>query len=239
MNDVLTSLIIAVFTLNEPDVNSITASSAASWYIQYINPLVRCYRIVLFIQTFDISASNFSPSRRLSLLLLLAQPLDRALAGFLKWSALVQDSATSITLTWSVICAILFRLMLNCLQHWYGYVSSALLAWCNLIQIVKCRTSFASFQSYVESAHSQFPVSLVCACGTKISQIGNFQNYQIVITEFALQNPAGGQADQWVLIYSFAQAANALFMQRVEWPSSNRHSLSWTGRHMLSFTSPS
>ena len=84
MNDVLTSLIIAVFTLNEPDVNSITASSAASWYIQYINPLVRCYRIVLFIQTFDISASNFSPSRRLSLLLLLAQPLDRALAGFLK-----------------------------------------------------------------------------------------------------------------------------------------------------------
>ncbi|EIW84822.1 hypothetical protein CONPUDRAFT_79587 [Coniophora puteana RWD-64-598 SS2] len=37
---------------------------------------------------------------------------------------------------------------------------------------------FATFQSYVESANSKFP------------------NTQIVITEFALQNPAGGQADQ-------------------------------------------
>ncbi|KAG2130672.1 uncharacterized protein EDB93DRAFT_1243246 [Suillus bovinus] len=28
-----------VFTLNEPDINGITPSQAASWYIQYINPL--------------------------------------------------------------------------------------------------------------------------------------------------------------------------------------------------------
>lgn len=84
MNDVLTCLIIAVFTLNEPDINGISASSAASWYIQYINPLVRCYRTAPFIQTFDIPAFNFSKSKRLSLLLLPAQPLDRVLAGFLK-----------------------------------------------------------------------------------------------------------------------------------------------------------
>lgn len=30
----------AVFSLNEPDVNSISPSDAASWYQEYINPLV-------------------------------------------------------------------------------------------------------------------------------------------------------------------------------------------------------
>ncbi|KAJ7133317.1 glycosyl hydrolase catalytic core-domain-containing protein [Mycena epipterygia] len=39
-------------------------------------------------------------------------------------------------------------------------------------------SSFAEFQSYVNLAHSRFP------------------NNQIVVTEFALQNPPGGQADQ-------------------------------------------
>jgi len=38
--------------------------------------------------------------------------------------------------------------------------------------------SFAEFQSYVQSANAKFP------------------SYTIVITEFALQNPAGGQSDQ-------------------------------------------
>ncbi|KAJ7685673.1 hypothetical protein DFH06DRAFT_967974 [Mycena polygramma] len=38
--------------------------------------------------------------------------------------------------------------------------------------------TFAQFQSFVQDAHSRFP------------------NQQIVVTEFALQNPSGGQADQ-------------------------------------------
>jgi len=38
----------AVFTLNEPDINGITASDAASWYIQYVNPLVRRYTLPFF-----------------------------------------------------------------------------------------------------------------------------------------------------------------------------------------------
>ncbi|KAJ7627279.1 hypothetical protein FB45DRAFT_795437 [Roridomyces roridus] len=39
-------------------------------------------------------------------------------------------------------------------------------------------SSFAQFQNYVNAAHARFP------------------QFQIVITEFALQNPPGGQADQ-------------------------------------------
>ena len=31
---------VAVFTLNEPDINGISPDEAASWYIKYINPLV-------------------------------------------------------------------------------------------------------------------------------------------------------------------------------------------------------
>lgn len=33
-------LLQAVFTLNEPDANGTTPAQAASWYIEYINPLV-------------------------------------------------------------------------------------------------------------------------------------------------------------------------------------------------------
>jgi len=44
----------AVFTLNEPDINGITASDAASWYIQYVNPLVRQYTLPFFLETLDI-----------------------------------------------------------------------------------------------------------------------------------------------------------------------------------------
>ncbi|KAG0704801.1 hypothetical protein DFH29DRAFT_981288 [Suillus ampliporus] len=114
-----------VFTLNEPDINSITPSQAASWYIQYINPLVRCDK-------------EGSP-------------------------AVTSSTTTGQGLSWvsQMISACAGQCYFDYINlHWYG------------IQ------TFAAFQSYVELAHSQFP------------------NYQLVITEFALQNPAGGQADQ-------------------------------------------
>lgn len=46
-------------------------------------------------------------------------------------------------------------------------------------------TNFAQFQAYVQDANNRFP------------------GKQIVVTEFALQNPAGGQADQCVLFSLF------------------------------------
>ncbi|KAG2340160.1 hypothetical protein BDR05DRAFT_938085 [Suillus weaverae] len=111
-----------VFTLNEPDINGITPSQAASWYIQYINPLA-------IKKALPAVTSSVTSGQGLSWL----SQMISACAG--------QCYFDYINL------------------HWYG-------------------TTFAAFQSYVESAHSQFP------------------NYQLVITEFALQNPAGGQAAQ-------------------------------------------
>ncbi|OJA21018.1 hypothetical protein AZE42_02351 [Rhizopogon vesiculosus] len=111
-----------VFTLNEPDINGISASEAASWYIEYVNPL----------------------------------PIEKALP------AVTSSTTAGEGLSWvsEMISACAGQCYFDYINlHWYG-------------------TSFASFQTYVESAHTQFP------------------NYQIVITEFALQNPAGGQADQ-------------------------------------------
>ncbi|KAH7929591.1 hypothetical protein BV22DRAFT_1056762 [Leucogyrophana mollusca] len=111
-----------VFTLNEPDANGTSPSEAASWYIEYINPL----------------------------------PIKKALPA-------VTSSATSGEgLSWisEMITACAGQCSYDYINlHWYG-------------------PSFAEFQSYVESAHTQFP------------------NNQLVITEFALQNPTGGQADQ-------------------------------------------
>jgi hypothetical protein len=111
-----------VFTLNEPDINGITPSQAASWYIQYVNPLA----------------------------------IKKALPA-------VTSSVTSGQgLSWvsQMISACAGQCYFDYINlHWYG-------------------STFAEFQSYVESAHSQFP------------------NYQLVITEFALQNPAGGQSAQ-------------------------------------------
>lgn len=111
-----------VFTLNEPDINGITPSQAASWYIQYINPLA----------------------------------IKKALP------AVTSSTTSGQGLSWvsQMISACAGRCYFDYINlHWYG-------------------TSFAAFQSYVQSAHSQFP------------------NYQLVITEFALQNPSGGQAAQ-------------------------------------------
>ncbi|KAG1869007.1 glycosyl hydrolase catalytic core-domain-containing protein [Suillus subalutaceus] len=111
-----------VFTLNEPDINGITPSEAASWYIEYVNPLA----------------------------------IKKALPA-------VTSSVTSGEgLSWvsEMISACAGQCYFDYINlHWYG-------------------STFAEFQSYVESANSQFP------------------DYQLVITEFALENPAGGQADQ-------------------------------------------
>ncbi|EIW80812.1 hypothetical protein CONPUDRAFT_82853 [Coniophora puteana RWD-64-598 SS2] len=111
-----------VFTLNEPDTNGISASDAASWYIQYINPLA----------------------------------IKKALP------AVTSSTTSGQGLSWlaEMVSACAGQCYYDYINlHWYG-------------------TSFAEFQSYVESAHSQFP------------------SQSIVITEFALQNPSGGQSDQ-------------------------------------------
>ncbi|KAN0097936.1 glycoside hydrolase family 128 protein [Tylopilus felleus] len=111
-----------VFTLNEPDVGNISPSQAASWYIQYINP---------------ITAKKALP-------------------------AVTSSTAANQGLNW--VSEMITACAGNCYfdyinLHWYG-------------------TSFAEFQSYVQSAHAKFP------------------NKNLVITEFALQNPSGGQAAQ-------------------------------------------
>ncbi|EJF56989.1 hypothetical protein BD309DRAFT_957986 [Dichomitus squalens] len=111
-----------VFTLNEPDVNGISPSQAASWYQQYVNPLA-------IKKALPAVTSSTSAGQGLDWV----QQMINACAG-------------------------------NCYYdyinlHWYGH-------------------SFSEFQSYIQQAHSKFP------------------NKQLMITEFALQNPAGGQSDQ-------------------------------------------
>ncbi|KIJ63552.1 glycoside hydrolase family 128 protein [Hydnomerulius pinastri MD-312] len=120
-----------VFTLNEPDINGITPAQAASWYIQYVNPLA----------------------------------IKKALP------AVTSSTTAGEGLSWvsEMISSCAGQCYFDYINlHWYG-------------------TSFAEFQSYVESANAQFP------------------SYQLVITEFALTNPPGGQADQ----VSFFQQAFA------------------------------
>ncbi|KAH0839551.1 hypothetical protein J3R83DRAFT_440 [Lanmaoa asiatica] len=138
-----------VFTLNEPDINGITASQAASWYIQYINPLT----------------------------------IKKALP------AVTSSTASGEGLSW--VSDMITACAGKCSFDYINLVSSiVLLVGSSLIWV---RTSFAEFQSYVESAHTQFP------------------NYQLVITEFALQNPAGGQADQvafFQLAFPFLDSAS-------------------------------
>jgi hypothetical protein len=125
-----------VFSLNEPDINGISPSDAASWYQEYINPLAikKAYPAV--------TSSTVS-----------GQGLD--------WLSQMISACNGGC----------FADYIN--LHWYG-------------------DDFGSFQSYVEQAHSQFP------------------QYTIVITEFALQNPSGGQADQ---INFFTQAFSFLDSQ--------------------------
>ncbi|KAF8205518.1 hypothetical protein K438DRAFT_1905247 [Mycena galopus ATCC 62051] len=108
-----------VFTLNEPDQAGITPQEAASWYLEYINPL-----------TIKKSLPAVSSST--------------AAGQGLSW----HDTACAGKCYFDYINI-----------HWYG-------------------TSFAEFEAYVNQAHALFPNDL------------------IVVTEFALQNPAGGQAAQ-------------------------------------------
>ncbi|KZT53639.1 glycoside hydrolase family 128 protein [Calocera cornea HHB12733] len=120
-----------VFTINEADINGVTPAEAASWYIQYINPLA----------------------------------IKKALPS------VTDSTASGQGLDWvaQMISACAGQCYFDYINlHWYG-------------------SSFSQFQSYVEQAHNQFP------------------SYQLVITEFALQNPPGGQSDQ----ISFFQQAFA------------------------------
>ncbi|EJU01945.1 hypothetical protein DACRYDRAFT_22376 [Dacryopinax primogenitus] len=111
-----------VFTINEADVNGVTPQEAASWYIQWVNPLA--IKKALPSVTNSVQAGQG-----------------------LSWvSEMISACAGQCYFDYINL-------------HWYG-------------------GSFSQFQSYVEQAHNQFP------------------NYQLVITEFALQNPPGGQSDQ-------------------------------------------
>ncbi|KAF7296499.1 Glyco-hydro-cc domain-containing protein [Mycena chlorophos] len=111
-----------LFTLNEPDINGISPQTAASWYIQNINPLA-------IKKSLPAVTSSTTPGQGLDWL----SQMITACAGkcFFDYINL----------------------------HHYG-------------------NSLDEFTSYVTQAHKQFP------------------NQQIVVTEFALQNPPGGQADQ-------------------------------------------
>ncbi|PIL28894.1 hypothetical protein GSI_08940 [Ganoderma sinense ZZ0214-1] len=111
-----------VFSLNEPDINGISPTQAASWYKQYINPLA-------IKKALPAITSSQSSGQGLDWL----QQMVNACGGGCYFD------------------------YIN--LHWYG-------------------SSFGEFQSYVEQAHATFP------------------SYQIVITEFALENPSGGQAAQ-------------------------------------------
>ncbi|KAJ7447581.1 hypothetical protein B0H11DRAFT_1744793 [Mycena galericulata] len=111
-----------VFTLNEPDINGISPSQAASWYIQNINPLA----------------------------------IKKALP------AVTSSTNAGQGLDW------LAQMISACAGNCYF----------DYINLHHYGQSFADFQSYVEAAHARFP------------------NYKIVVTEFALQAPAGGQAAQ-------------------------------------------
>ncbi|KAF7984142.1 hypothetical protein HWV62_16790 [Athelia sp. TMB] len=129
-----------VFTLNEPDINGISPSQAASWYKQYINPLA----------------------------------IKKA------FPAVTNSAASGQGLNWlaQMISACAGQCYVDYVNlHWYG-------------------GSFSDFQSHVQAAHSQFP------------------QYQIVVTEFALDNPSGGQAAQ-VAFYkqAFAFLDGASYVQ--------------------------
>ncbi|EIW85400.1 hypothetical protein CONPUDRAFT_141982 [Coniophora puteana RWD-64-598 SS2] len=111
-----------VFTLNEPDINGISPSQAASWYKQYVNPL----------------------------------PIKKALPAITSST----DAGKGFDWLHSMISACGGKCSYDYINlHWYG-------------------GSFADFKSHVQKAHSEFP------------------NSKIVITEFALQNPSGGQSAQ-------------------------------------------
>lgn len=59
---------------------------------------------------------------------------------------------------------------------------------------MRCRNDATDFENYVASAHNQFPVSSLL--DTQKPDLNLLQQYNIVVTEFALQNPPGGATDQ-------------------------------------------
>ncbi|KAF7332499.1 Glyco-hydro-cc domain-containing protein [Mycena kentingensis (nom. inval.)] len=113
---------VTVFTLNEPDLNGISPTTAVNWYLQYINPLA-------IKKAIPSVSSSTSANQGLAW----AQQFVNICAG---------------------------RCYFDYINlHWYG-------------------NSAQEFKDYINKAHSMFP------------------NNQIVITEFALRNPSGGQAAQ-------------------------------------------
>ncbi|KAF8309266.1 endo-beta-1,3-glucanase [Clavulina sp. PMI_390] len=144
-----------VFSLNEPDINGISPSDAASWYKQYINPLA--------IKKALPAVTNSANA---------GQGLD--------WLQQMINACGSTC----------YADYVN--LHWYG-------------------TSFSDFQAHVTQAHNQF------------------SEFTIVISEFALANPSGGQSAQiafykeafawldaqsWVTLYfPFVATSPALLQQ--------------------------
>ena len=100
------TIITAVFTLNEPDVNGITPQQAATWYQQNINPLT----------------------------------IKKALPA-------ITSSANA-----------------NQGLDWLNQMISACAGNCffDYINLHHYGPDFATFQSYVEQVHAQFPVSRTC-----------------------------------------------------------------------------
>ncbi|KAF8131032.1 hypothetical protein EV363DRAFT_1331134 [Boletus edulis] len=141
-----------VGNLNEPDVNGITPSQAASWYIQYINPLT----------------------------------IRKALP------AVTSSTASGQGLSW------LSEMIAACAgQCYFDYINAADSRLFRASLYIP-RTSFAEFQSFVEFSACSVPM----------------YNYQLVITEFALTNPPGGQADQVTFFQqAFAFLDSAAYVQ--------------------------
>ncbi|KAI5889725.1 uncharacterized protein SCHCODRAFT_01158444 [Schizophyllum commune H4-8] len=111
-----------VFSLNEPDLNGISAASAADWYKQHINPLA----------------------------------IKKA------FPAVTSSTNSGMGLDW------LQNFLNSCGGGCYG----------DYINLHWYGNDFSGFQSHVTNAHNRFP------------------NYKVVISEFALANPSGGQTAQ-------------------------------------------
>jgi hypothetical protein len=131
----------------------------------------------------------------------------------------------------------LFRLTLNCSSYSTGMGMYQELYWqlVTLTRTLKCRTSFASFQAYVQSAHNQFPVGLSCACDTQIS---HNKYAELSACHLGVRT---AESCRWssrpVSFHApfLAQAANALFIRCIEWHSTNRRFPSSTGRRTFNF----
>ncbi|KAG8735885.1 hypothetical protein FRC10_010035 [Ceratobasidium sp. 414] len=123
-----------VLSLNEPDINGISAATAANWYIQYINPLAIKKAIPA------VTSSQTA-----------GQGLD--------WAA-------------AFISACAGRCYFDYINlHWYG-------------------NSFADFQTHVQNAHNRFPSYQASSQPRIVLTFLTSNQYQLVISEFALLSPA-------------------------------------------------